>query len=269
MRGRTQYALPIIIALAAPGSIVAGAGTANAAETCLTSPKLPGPVGSRWYYRLDHANQRKCWHLVSQGHSAARETAAAQPRSPKKQVAAPATVAADESAEAQDTAQLITRNVSEVAPDDALVIPPVEPPAAPAADTTEQQTIVTKTPAVPAQAAIRAPADVSNLAAPAEQAAPQPSTASTARAEPVAMAQYIFLALMAIVLGGGAVLYVNELRRRRNDVLRTIQRPAPAPRNARAREPMPAVADPHGFRRRDDVEAAVNRPAPLRQRRAA
>jgi len=164
MRGRTQYALPIIIALAAPGSIVAGAGTANAAETCLTSPKLPGPVGSRWYYRLDHANQRKCWHLVSQGHSAARETAAAQPRSPKKQVAAPATVAADESAEAQDTAQLITRNVSEVAPDDALVIPPVEPPAAPAADTTEQQTIVTKTPAVPAQAAIRAPADVSNLA---------------------------------------------------------------------------------------------------------
>jgi hypothetical protein len=44
-------------------SIVAVANTARAADDCLTAPNSPTPEGSHWYYRLDQANQRKCWYL--------------------------------------------------------------------------------------------------------------------------------------------------------------------------------------------------------------
>jgi hypothetical protein len=42
---------------------VAVANTARATDDCLTAPNSPTPEGSHWYYRLDQANERKCWYL--------------------------------------------------------------------------------------------------------------------------------------------------------------------------------------------------------------
>jgi hypothetical protein len=39
-----------------------GAGVASAAD-CLTAPDASAPPDSHWYYRIDRATQRKCWHL--------------------------------------------------------------------------------------------------------------------------------------------------------------------------------------------------------------
>jgi hypothetical protein len=35
------------------------------AADCLTAPNSPAPPNSRWYYRTDRLQQRKCWHLQS------------------------------------------------------------------------------------------------------------------------------------------------------------------------------------------------------------
>jgi hypothetical protein len=33
------------------------------ADDCLTAPNSPVPEGSHWYYHIDRATQRKCWHV--------------------------------------------------------------------------------------------------------------------------------------------------------------------------------------------------------------
>ena len=38
------------------------AGAEGAAD-CLTEPDSSAPPDSHWYYRIDRATQRKCWHL--------------------------------------------------------------------------------------------------------------------------------------------------------------------------------------------------------------
>ena len=38
--------------------------TTARADDCLTAPNSPAPQGSRWYYHLDRATQRKCWYLT-------------------------------------------------------------------------------------------------------------------------------------------------------------------------------------------------------------
>jgi hypothetical protein len=60
-----------ILASAFLASFLAGAGLAGAAsdtpervaDNCLRAPKDETPRGSHWYYRFDHAAQRKCWYL--------------------------------------------------------------------------------------------------------------------------------------------------------------------------------------------------------------
>lgn len=42
-------------------------GAARAAGDCLSEPKATTPEGSHWYFRIDHANQRKCWYVRSEG----------------------------------------------------------------------------------------------------------------------------------------------------------------------------------------------------------
>jgi hypothetical protein len=37
------------------------------ADDCLTAPNSTTPQGSHWYYRMDWANQRKCWYLRAPG----------------------------------------------------------------------------------------------------------------------------------------------------------------------------------------------------------
>jgi len=53
---------------------------------CLTAPNSPAPENSRWYYRTDRMQQRKCWHLGAANQppqqvaaQTARETALAKP----------------------------------------------------------------------------------------------------------------------------------------------------------------------------------------------
>jgi hypothetical protein len=42
------------------------AGPAQAAD-CLAAPDGAAPDGLHWYYRLDRANNRQCWHLRQAG----------------------------------------------------------------------------------------------------------------------------------------------------------------------------------------------------------
>jgi hypothetical protein len=50
--------------LAGAGLAVAASDTPErAADNCLRAPKDETPRGSHWYYRIDHATQRKCWYL--------------------------------------------------------------------------------------------------------------------------------------------------------------------------------------------------------------
>jgi hypothetical protein len=50
-----------------------------AADDCLAGPDRPPAPGGHWYYRLDHAANRKCWYLVG---PAARTPAAEVPAPP-------------------------------------------------------------------------------------------------------------------------------------------------------------------------------------------
>ena len=55
---RTQIGSIVLIS----GLLVMSGGTARAVD-CLAAPNSSAPQNSHWYYRLDRAQQRKCWHL--------------------------------------------------------------------------------------------------------------------------------------------------------------------------------------------------------------
>jgi len=66
-------------------SISVPVNTARAAD-CLSAPNSSAPENSRWYYRTDRMQQRKCWHLGAANQppqqvaaQTARETALAKP----------------------------------------------------------------------------------------------------------------------------------------------------------------------------------------------
>ena len=40
------------------------APNASAADDCITESNLVPPKGSRWYYDVDRATNRKCWHMA-------------------------------------------------------------------------------------------------------------------------------------------------------------------------------------------------------------
>jgi hypothetical protein len=80
--------------------------TTYAADECLAKPIGPAPPGHHWYYRIDHANnKRQCWRLAPEGlpvqkvspqaeDEAASEPAAQQhSRAPQAATAAPARAA--------------------------------------------------------------------------------------------------------------------------------------------------------------------------------
>jgi hypothetical protein len=57
-----------------------------AADDCLAGPNRPSAQGGHWYYRVDHAANRKCWYLVK---PAARRPAADAPEPQPASEAAP------------------------------------------------------------------------------------------------------------------------------------------------------------------------------------
>lgn len=61
------------VAILAPG--------AEAAGECILAPKVPGPEGSHWYYRVDRMTKRHCWYLMV-GHQKLSQSAPKSSRSP-------------------------------------------------------------------------------------------------------------------------------------------------------------------------------------------
>ena len=47
------------------GALGAGADNASAADDCTTESNLVPPKGSRWYYHIDRATDRKCWYIAA------------------------------------------------------------------------------------------------------------------------------------------------------------------------------------------------------------
>jgi hypothetical protein len=71
---------------------------APVADDCLTAPKNETPVGSHWYYRIEHPSNRHCWYLREEGDAHAQTapssaSASAQPVAPKPDRAMPGSVA--------------------------------------------------------------------------------------------------------------------------------------------------------------------------------
>jgi hypothetical protein len=54
---------------------------AQAAGECISAPKVPGPEGSHWYYRVDRTTKRHCWYLMV-GHQKLSQSAPKSSRSP-------------------------------------------------------------------------------------------------------------------------------------------------------------------------------------------
>jgi len=51
------------IAAAVIAALMAFGTRARSADECLAEPNRDPPDTRHWYYRIDRANNRKCWHL--------------------------------------------------------------------------------------------------------------------------------------------------------------------------------------------------------------
>ena len=49
-------------------------GSSARAENCLSAPNFTAPPGKRWYYRVDHTTQQKCWYTRETSQAAERPT---------------------------------------------------------------------------------------------------------------------------------------------------------------------------------------------------
>jgi hypothetical protein len=77
MAGQTRRPMASLALLAV---LAFGAGiptNAARADDCLTAPDSPAPEGSHWYYHVDRATQRKCWHVRVADQPAEQTTAPA------------------------------------------------------------------------------------------------------------------------------------------------------------------------------------------------
>jgi hypothetical protein len=79
MSGRTLSlvgAIAVVAALCMSG-LWLGVPNSARADDCLTAPNSSAPQGSHWYYHIDRASQRKCWHFRAPGEPAQDATAQA------------------------------------------------------------------------------------------------------------------------------------------------------------------------------------------------
>ena len=66
---RARAAIAVILMF---GAGVTLRGISARAENCLSAPNSTAPPGKRWYYKVDHATQQKCWYTHEPGHAAAK-----------------------------------------------------------------------------------------------------------------------------------------------------------------------------------------------------
>ncbi|MDC7785456.1 hypothetical protein PQJ75_27230 [Rhodoplanes sp. TEM] len=79
----------VLSAVACAAVLASTTAPAVAAPDCLAAPDDTPTEGRRWYYRLDHANNRKCWYLRAPG-----EARAASPAGGEASDSGPASVSA-------------------------------------------------------------------------------------------------------------------------------------------------------------------------------
>jgi hypothetical protein len=66
-------------------ALLIGANNPLAAGNCITNSYVPPPKGTRWFYRVDPATNRKCLHLVAVAANAPRaQHAAVRPTNRKR-----------------------------------------------------------------------------------------------------------------------------------------------------------------------------------------
>ena len=73
---------------------VCGSANIAHADDCIAAPNSAAPQGNHWYYHIDRATHRKCWHLRAPGQSSSKTTAqptseAASPPVPVNSALAP------------------------------------------------------------------------------------------------------------------------------------------------------------------------------------
>jgi hypothetical protein len=87
MSKRVMSCVPAVCAGLLAAAIMLGTShAALAADDCLAGPSRQPAQGGHWFYRLDHANNRKCWYLVE---PEARAPTAEAPQSPPSPETAP------------------------------------------------------------------------------------------------------------------------------------------------------------------------------------
>lgn len=273
MSKQFAFVPPMIAALVASLSVSALlTPSSRAAETCIAAPKPPAPQGSHWYYRLDRATQRKCWHLAKVDERPQRRAkrAAPQPEPAEEPDAAPVTETSAErlpesatprapewmtssaSAAPAETAIPMQgpnpfNRISERADDQ--VSPPVSVAREQASDTADR------------------PVSGSPTAESTQQTnvvAQNPAVVPPAGTGPI---QFVFAAVAGIGLLAGAIFALVDVRRRRTDVLARVAREdrlsfeTPASADGPTFPPMPPM---RLNSQRDDVDEALQR---LRARR--
>jgi hypothetical protein len=59
-----------------------GSTKALAADDCIAESNLVPPKGSRWFYHVDRATNRKCWHIVASATAPAAADTGTSARTP-------------------------------------------------------------------------------------------------------------------------------------------------------------------------------------------
>lgn len=173
---RSMCALRVFVLVAATGSgaatLTASWGAAPAAEACAAKPSAPAPQGQHWYYVLDRAAKRQCWHLGPLGIAMHRSTTA---RLMHRGAVARA-AAAVPPAKPQPSATEATATpgaAPAVSASAAANAPPMPPPEL--AAVSERWPASEPAPQVPAASETRAPDTISAAAAPAARPAEAPA----------------------------------------------------------------------------------------------
>jgi hypothetical protein len=89
----TSFVPAILVILFAVVALAARPGTAeSAADECVTKHGSEAPDGSHWYYRIDRANNRRCWFLGPVDNKMRTRQSTSQQPVPAAKPTAPATV---------------------------------------------------------------------------------------------------------------------------------------------------------------------------------
>ena len=128
---RPIRSIALVFTLFAAGAGI-GSVAANIAraDDCLTAPNSTTPQGSHWYYRMDWANQRKCWYLRAPGEASQQRAQRVRPDAASTAQSTPAPDAGSPAAVAQAGAPRLATPNEDVAPAPRLKILSVKPRSA-------------------------------------------------------------------------------------------------------------------------------------------